>query len=213
MLPTWLKTARDILTRLNTYSTAQNPSGQTWPEVQIDTAKVPDASKDFMTLDKFNSVEYDAQHLWEMKIAGAPYPFNDWFPAQSVEENIRGVSVSSMSFGIDEVNTLNSYNALTMRVEILDNNVAILERWLKAWSKAIALDPKTHKPYIGFRYLEDILATMTITKYNWQKKKISKTEYYVLPTGNISLGRQNDPAVKVLNTNFAVFGSKELPVQ
>ena len=211
MSPTWLNTAKDILNRLNVYSTAKNPSGQQWPEVKIDTAPVPQAASNFMTLDKFNSVEYDSQHLWEMKIAGAPYPFNDWFPAQSVEEVVKGVSVSSMSFGIDEVNMLNSYGAITMRVEIIDNDVAILEKWLKAWSKALAIDPKTKRPYTGFRYLEDVLSTMTITKYNWQKQKISKTEYYVLPTGNLSLSRQNDPALKVLNATFASFGMRELP--
>lgn len=210
-MATWLNTALDILNRLNRYSggNLRTGSNQTYPEVKIDTTDRPKESNNYMTLDLFNSVEYDGTHLWALTISGAPAPFHSWFPAQSIDEITKGASTTTMSFGIDEINLLNSYNALSMRVEMLDSE-GILESWLKAWQKRIATDPTTNKPYIGFRYLDDILTTMTVAKYNWQKKKLSVTEYYVLPSGQISLNRQNDPSVKVLTVNFAVFGSKEL---
>lgn len=209
-MATWLNTALDLLNRANVYLDASSPSGEKHPEVKIDTMPKPTSANNFMTLDKLNSVEFDSTHLWALRIAGAPSPFNDWFPAQMVEEQSKGASVSSISFGIDEINMLNSYNALSFRVEMLDDANSTLEKWLRAWQKSISIDPITKKPYLGFRYIEDILTTMTIIKYNWQKEQVSRTDYYVIPVGNISLNRQNDPSLKVLNVNFASFGSAEL---
>lgn len=210
-MPTWLNTALDIANRLNIYrgDSLSGISGQTYPDVKIDTLPKPASANNFITLNKLNQVEFGSQHLWEMQIAGAPAPFNGWFPAQSVEEVSKGASVSSMSFGIDEVNMLNSYGAITMRCEILDDENETLTKWLKSWQKSIGTSPSTGQAYSGFRYLTDILTTMKITKYNWQKIRVSRDEYYVIPVGNISLNRNNDPALRVLNVNFAVFGQKE----
>ena len=212
MSQAWLNTALDIVNRLNRYSDANiSPSSnQSYPKVVVDTKKLPSSASSFITLAQFGSIEYDSQHLWALKIDGSPAPFDRWFPAQSVEEVTKGPSTTSMSYGIDEINMLNAYNAITMRVEILDDEAAKLETWLKQWQKDMSTDPLTGKPYIGFKYLDDILKRMTVSKYNWQKVLISKTEYYVLPVGQINLVRQNEPGLKQLNVNFAVFGHQQL---
>ena len=35
----------------------------------------------FVTLNQVNSVEFDSQHLWNIRIPDAPTPFNEFFPA------------------------------------------------------------------------------------------------------------------------------------
>lgn len=210
-MPTWLNTTLDIVNRLNVYR-GDSLSGlprQVYPAVKIDTMPKPAKANNYLTLNQFGSIEYGSQHLWAVMIAGAPAPFNSWFPAKSVEEQVKGATVSSMSFGVDEISMLNGFNAISMRCEMLDDENATLENWIKAWQKAIATDPITGKPYIGFRYIEEVLTKLTVTKYNWQKERISTTEYYVMPTGNTQLNRNDEPGVQILTVNFAVFGQQQ----
>lgn len=194
MSPNWLNTAIDVFNRVNTYTS--------------DTAD--SKGQNYVTLDKFDSVEYDSSHLWECQIDGAPAPFNKWFPAQSVDEPSKGVTVSAISFGLEEVNVLNGYNAVNLRTELIDDDKATLEQWLRLWQKSTAATDSRGFAYAGFRYLEEILHKMYITKYTWQKEKVYTREYLILPTGDINTAKTNEPAIKVLNVNFAVFGMREI---
>ena len=171
----------------------------------IDTQSIPSESNNFMTLDKFDSVEYDSVHLWECQIDGAPSPFNQWFPAQSIDEPTKGMSVSTKSFGLEEINELNTYNAISLRTELIDDSKSTLEQWLRQWQKDCSVEN-----YNGYRYLDQILHSMRITKYTWQKQKVYTREYFVIPVGQINIAHGNDPALKVLNVNFASFGQREL---
>lgn len=189
MSPNWVDTVIDVLNRLPSSSRTAHDSRE----------------NNYITLEKVDSVEYDSVHLWECQIDGAPSPFDKWFPAQTVDEPSKGASVAPMSFGIEEVNMLNSYNALNLRTELIDDANATLERWLRDWQKNISVDK-----YYGFRYPEQILRKMYITKYNWQKDKIYTHEYVVIPVGDINMQHGNEPALKVINVNFAVFGKSEV---
>lgn len=201
-MPSWLNRTLDIVNRLNTYQTASNLPTRTHDTVTIDRKPVPQSQYNYITQDQFDSVEYDSQHLWALYLDGSPAPFDKWFPAQSVSEPSHGASVSTTSFGIEEINMLNSYNAIQMRVEMLDDAQAHLESFLKSWQRDISDD------YHGFKYPADICKTLTVYKYNWQKEKVSGMAYFVIPVGDFDLQRNNDPAIKILTVNFASFGSK-----
>lgn len=203
----WLSKTLDIVKGLNlgSYQDAINLKGNFYSESEVrDTVKVPRSQYNYITQESFDSVEYDSQHLWALYIEGSPAPFDKWFPAQSVTEPSRGASVSSTSFGIEEINMMNSYNAISMRVEILDDSGAHMENWLKSWQKSISNN------YWGFKYPAEVCKTMTVYKYNWQKVKISGMAYFVIPVGDIDLQRNNDAQIKTLTVNFASFGSKPI---
>lgn len=204
MSQNWVSTGIDIFNRVNSYKKATDPVIEAHPVSKIDTMGADPRSSSFLTLEQFESVEYDSSHLWLCELEGAPAPFNRWFPAQSIDEPLRSVTVSTMSFGIEEVNTLNGYNAISMRAEIIDDARNTLENWLRAWSKDISDE------YKGFRYPEEILHNLTIYKYTWQKERVYTKQYAVIPSGDISVPRQNEPGLKVLNVTFAVFGSTSL---
>lgn len=189
-MPSWRTVATDILSRLNGYK------GNNY---------VPDSANNYMVLDLFDSIEFDGQHLWFCKLSNAPGPFDKWFPAQTCTEPTKGLSVSSQSFGIQEVHTLNSYNAQKLAVEFIDDDKATLEQYIANWQKNCSADD-----YDGFKYIPDILETLQITKYDWQKSRVYIHEYYVIPTDSITVEHSNDPALKTLRVNFASFGSNEL---
>lgn len=199
-------TAVDILNRLNSYAGNNNVASKPYEKAkQIDTQPIDKRAGYYLTQEMFDAIEYDSTHLWFCTLTGAPAPFNKWFPAQRLDEPSKGLTTSSMSFGIEEVNTLNSYNAISLRAEILDNDKATLEQFLRKWQKDCSTDN-----YVGFRYLPEILGTLTITKYTWQKDKVYTREFYVIPSGDIQSEHSNDPSLKVLNVTFTVFGFKEL---
>lgn len=200
----WTKTATDVFNRLSGYTYSEVTPDINHETIIVDT-QAPDArSENYMTLDKFNSVEYDSVHLWECQISGAPSPFDKWFPAASCNEPTKGASVSTQSFGLEEVNVLSTYNALSMRVEFIDDDKATLENWISNWQEDCAVDN-----FYGFRYPEEVLHELYITKYTWQKEKVYTHCYLVLPTGTIDLNHNNDPSVKTLTVNFAVFGKSK----
>ena len=199
----------DVLTRLNTYSSTIEPPKQTYPITTVDTMRRPSESNNYLTLDKFDQVEYDSSHLWFCTLDGAPAPFDKWFPAQSLDEPSKGVQTSTISYGLEEVVVLNNYNAVNLRVEVIDDDNATLEQWLKAWQKDCSAT-ESGMPYSGFRYLDEIVHKLTMTKYNYQKQKVYTRQFLVLPVGDINLSKTNDPTLKVLNINFATFGQKEI---
>lgn len=176
----------------------------TYETVEIDKQQEPETSQAYLTLSQFNSIEYDSEHLWFCQIDGAPAPFDKWFPAKSVIEPSKALSVSTQSFGLEEVNILNMYNAVSLRTELIDNDKAVLETWLRQWQTDCAVED-----YQGLRYLDEILHPIYITKYDWQKIKVYTHVYYVVPVGDITINHNDDPAVKVINVNFAVFGKSK----
>lgn len=210
-MPKWLDVTLDIVRRLNTYTEGAEPPKQEYETVIVDSQPEDPRSKNFITLETFDSIEYDSTYLWVCQLDGAPEPFSKWFPAQNITEPTKGVSVSPMSFGIEEINLLNAYSAVTLRAELLDNDRAVLETWLKNWQKNIAYS-NNGMDYVGFRYLDETLHKLYITKYTWQKEKVYTNVYYVLPTGDIQIMHDNDPNLKILNVNFAVFGSNSINV-
>lgn len=203
-MPTWLDRTIDIVNRLNTYQTAQDLPQRDYEIVEVDTKQIPESQFNYITQDQFDSVEYDSQHLWALYLDGAPAPFDKWFPAQSVGEPSHGASVSSQSFAIEEINMLNSYNVIQMRVEMLDDANGTLESWLKKWQVDISDN------YNGFKYPADTCKLLRVYKYNWQKIKQYGRAYAVIPVGDFDLQRNNDPSLKVLTVNFASFGMKPL---
>lgn len=205
----WLSTALDILNRLNVYTGNIEPNKMSYSETKVDTMPVPDAAYNYMVQDYFDSIEYDSTHLWFCKMDDAPAPFNKWFPAQNCSEPLKGATTSSTSFGIEEVQTLNSYSASTMRVDFIDDANATLERWFSKWQRAIG-STDDGLPYTGFRYLEEIVKKLYIVKYNWQKQKIYTKLFLVLPSGDISNEHSNEPTLKALTVNFAIFGRDEV---
>lgn len=209
MSPAWLDTTIDIANRLNTYGNNIEPPKQTYSTTKVDTTPIPAASNNYMTLERFNEIEYDSSHLWVCKIDGAPAPFSSWFPAQDISEPSKGLSISQMSFGIEEVNTLNGFNAQSLRAEFIDNDRAVLELWIKDWQENVAYNNSSFK-FEAFRYLDEILKTLYISKYTWQKELVYTRAYYVLPSGEIQFPHNNDPTLKQLNVTFSVFGSTEI---
>lgn len=209
-MPRWLDTTIDIINRLNRYSSTKEPAGVSYPTVTVDTMPEDKRSRNYLTIEQFDSVEYDSSHLWICSIDGAPSPFERWIPAQNVSEPSKGLSVTPMSFGIEEVNTLNGYSAITLRAELLDTDKAPLETWLRNWQKSCAANDIHGRPYLGFKYLDEILKRIYITKYTWQKEKVYTHAYDVIPTGDIMSEHLNEPTLKVINVNFAVFGSGEI---
>lgn len=206
----WLNTSIDIINRLNTYSGTIEPAARSYDTVKVDTKAKDSRANNYLSFQQFNTIEYDSSHLWICKIDDAPGIFDGWVPAQSVSEPTKGLSVSSISFGIEEVNTLSNYNAVTLRAELLDDDKATLEQWIVDWQKNCAATDSFGRPYMGFKYLDDILKRIYITKYTWQKEKVYTHVYDVIPTGDITREHLNDPTLKVINVNFAVFGSSEI---
>ena len=209
-MPNWFDVALDIANRLNRYSDANEPTASSYPITIVDTQPVDSRSTNFLTQERFDSIEYDSSHLWICQIDSAPPPYNSWFPAQDVQEPSKGLSVSPMSFGIEEVNTLSNYNAQTLRVEFIDDDKATLENWICNWQENCSGKDAFGNPYMGFKYLEDILKIIKITKYTWQKDKVYTHAYSVLPVMEILRPHNNEPTLKTLNVSFAVFGSSKI---
>lgn len=177
--------------------------------ISIETIPVPSNSSEFMTLELFNSIEYDSTHLWYCSLEGAPEPFDKWFPAQNVDEPTKGVSTSQLSFGLEEINTLNSYNSIKFRVDFIDNDKAVLESFFRKWQKEMS-GSQGAVDYLGFKYIEDIVKKLYITKYDYQKKSVYTRLYMVIPDGSIQIPHGNDPTLKTITVNFASFGCSEL---
>lgn len=158
--------------------------------------------------DQLRKVEWDRGYLWEVRFPDAPPPFNDFFPATSVAEELCDL-VSKVFDG-----TMNTYQIPTGQAmneirltfvdggNIKDNQSGlVLSKWITDW---INVEILNDEKYIST--IETASKLMQVIKLNSQHEIISDVTYWVFPKGKIMYNGKNENSLVEFAVDFAIVG-------
>lgn len=162
----------------------------------------------FMTLDKMNTIEFDSTHLWSISFPDAPSPFNDWFPAQSCDDDVYNVVTDTFDVGNTDMVLPTGLSSKSIHMEVLDAVDCRLEKWIENWvnNEMFVTEGKS----VGANYLDNICKKCNITKYDYQHNVIYKKQHTVHPIGTMKHSRTSDANAKVLSLDFKIQSSRDL---
>ena len=94
-------------------------------------------------IENIRSVQWGAKYLWDIRfpdlnisglnIKGAPHPFNTWFPASDVSEDIGNVNTYDFETPQSSFKIAKNSSSLQVRVTFFDDEKNTLLNWLDTW--------------------------------------------------------------------------------
>jgi len=167
-----------------------------------------------LTLDQVRKIEWSKSYLWDIKFPTAPAPFNDWFPATNVTNDMG--SLKSENFDIFTTNfsipTKTSERSLS--ITFVDDAKHTLLDWITFWMHSIvssfAITGNGFAFESGVLTLEQAVKQVDITRLTTRRSPIrvgntSYTESYkVYPEGIIQFTGDSDGKVNTYTVKFII---------
>ena len=160
------------------------------------------------SIQDLRGVEFSRSYLWDIKFPasdgkpGAPFPFNEWFPATSVDEPLFEIVSHTIEIGCREYKFPKSKGAISLTITFLDSKDNVLEDWLSDWADGIFPENGSD----GVRTLEDSARKCQILKLNIDKTPQKRTIYDLYPEGPAINSFSSSPELKVFTVSFVVVG-------
>lgn len=153
------------------------------------------------SINQVREVEWGSTHLWDIRFEDAPHPFNQWFPAMSIDEGIAtGVSESIPAFLNDfEIPIGSSSHKIELTVP--DDAKGTLRRWYADWINQIYHKDK------GVLTLRESVKRVDIIEYlNSTKTNKEQRTRLVFPVGSISFVGTSEAGLPTYRMSFAIAG-------
>lgn len=158
-------------------------------------------------VDAVRSVEFARTYLWDCKIKGAPAPFNQWFPAESVDDSLTSMD-NPINFTFDLLTMAvpgSGVGVRTLKMVFLDDRNRSLIRYFKRWIDDI-VDVGG-----GVVPLEEAVRQFEIQKLTPQRKSLEDKYYWIYPSSNITEINNSNSQLQKIQLDFIVAGEQIVP--
>ena len=82
---------------------------------------------------QIREIPWGENHLWDVKIDGAPAPFDEWFPAVSVSENVYTIENHQFQFYLNSYSVPKNTAEFTLSLTYQDDENLTLLNWFSDW--------------------------------------------------------------------------------
>ena len=158
-------------------------------------------------VDAVRTVEFARTYLWDCKIKGAPSPFNEWFPASSVDDEITSME-NPLNFTFDLLTMAVPGKGVGVRklsMTFYDDRNRSLIRFFKKWIEEI-VDVSN-----GVVPLEDAVKQFEIQKLTPQRKSLEDKYYWLFPASNITEVNTSSNNLVEIKLDFIIAGEQIIP--
>jgi hypothetical protein len=152
-------------------------------------------------------IEWARTYNWAVKFDSAPRPFNEWFPATSVNEAIFNVEKMDFNAGMGSFAVPKNTTMYELKISLVDGGAQeyqtdkyTLHNWIRQWGKDIvSLDTfvKTVQDPVVSR-------NCMVVYYDAVESYIQINSYKVFPYGNYSFNGTSDSGVMTLDLDFVI---------
>ena len=166
-----------------------------------------------VTMNQVRSVEWGKSFNWDIQFFGEnspPSPFDTWFPAIDVEENIANIETFQVGDAF-----MNSYeipsgtSPRTLRITFQDNAEHVLLGWMEEWINLFILNERKY-----MSVLETAVRSVTVRKItgkgesinNNDSRNVTMRNYFVFPKDSISYTGNSSSDSLTYSITFAIAG-------
>lgn len=155
-------------------------------------------------LDQMRRIEWGRSYHWDIKFTGSDspaFPFNEFFPAVSVDEQISSLSTLDVdAFGTSLKFPLKS-SVKNIQITFLDDKNHTLLTWLSTWVNSTILN---NGNYVAT--LDESVRQLIIQKVDNNRRNLIQTSYWVFPEGPVTYVGNSDSAINQYTVSFVVAG-------
>ena len=125
------------------------------------------------------SVEWGSKHLWDVQFPTAPSPFNAWFPATSVRENVYSLERESWSLYMSSYSAVKSTGEFDLSITFVDDVKHTVLNWISHWVNTEILN--------GGQYVATLAESakdVIVVRSDAEGNTVRSTTYQVIPDGS-----------------------------
>lgn len=135
-------------------------------------------------LDAVRQVEFGRKYLWDMAFdptTPAPAPFNSWFPATDVDEDIALLESHTIEGFLSNYKIPLRSRQKHLKITMEDDQKNVLSQWFSQWINVTILQSG-----LAVAALNTSVKLLHLIKQDSQRITLTQANYWVYPEGDIS---------------------------
>lgn len=152
-------------------------------------------------IETIRAIDWAATYLWDVRLEGAPSPFDTFFPAMDVEETRGDVSSYDFQWHLSNFKVPKSSSSKHLRLSFADDSKGTLWKFFDTWiNTTIFNDGKCVST------IATCTKRLTLLKLDRQRVITEEFRYNVYPEGSLNFTGNSDNGLRTYSVNFVVTG-------
>lgn len=166
----------------------------------------------FLDLEQMRSVDWATGIYWDIRFVNAPAPFDQWFPAVDVEENIATLSNHTYEFYMSSFEFPLTSAIFDLQITFIDDVKHTVHEWIADWiNNQILNNDKANGPYLSS--LRESVQHVEVVRLDADKKVLRSSAYWVTPEGSLNWQGASAPDPSTNTMRFPIHGSARVSVE
>ena len=159
-------------------------------------------------LSKFSSlreINWSQNWRWDIQFPTAPSPFNEWFPATDVDENIFTLNTKDFNSGMSTYSLPKDSTQFDLKVTWIDDMALTLEHWLEHWVNSKIMILKNGGTCL--RPLKSIVKEVHLHKLDSMNEIVASHKFLVYPKDSLYFEGRSEAGRHGSQTVFVIAGT------
>lgn len=157
----------------------------------------------FLTsLDSVRAVEWSRKYLWDMAFdptTPAPAPFNSWFPAVEVDEDVAILESHTVEGFLSNYKIPLRSHQKHIKITMEDDQNNVLSQWFSQWINVTILQSG-----LAIAALNTSVKLLHLIKQNSQRITLTQADYLVYPEGDVIWNGTSNSGSQQFTVNFVI---------
>jgi hypothetical protein len=177
---------------------------------QLRTYRMP--SKDAQGRNITIPMEWSRSYLWDVRFPDAPPPFDEWFPATEVEENIATLVSQDFEIGNTTIKIPRATTLFDIKLTFHDDANHTLSNWIASWINDEIMNGGVCTRRVSDEWINSdgskgsTCKPLYVAKLNSMRETISLKHYLVYPDGAIYYSGNSQSEVDRYQVTFIIAG-------
>jgi len=159
-------------------------------------------------IDQVRDIEWGRGYLWDIKFPEAPAPFDVWFPAVEVRENLSTISSFTLDTVRGPVKIPQASSNQDIEVTFADDVYHTVLNWIVEWqAEMLGDDQKTGRIGATIATASASAREMIVVKLGLDKEVLKTVSYLVYPEGSVNYQGNSNSEAEQNSVTFVVVGS------
>lgn len=163
-------------------------------------------------IEQMRQIEWGKTYLWDVLFPAAPAPFNEWFPATDVTENLATLNEHQIEGYMSTYSVPLSTSEFDINLTFVDDINHTLATWLGYWINTEILNKGSH-----ISTLAESVKMIIIAKLDGKKQPVNITDpagnkidnptgYWVYPSGAVNFEGNSESGLPTYQMALKIAG-------